>query len=64
MSIHYAINPDRNKPWNTIPELPLNVDLYRDIDVLEQLVLARASLARLQGRSIAIPNQGLRTKII
>lgn len=59
MSISYSINPDRNKPWNNIPELPLDAQLYRDIDIYEQLVLARASLARLQGRSIAIPNQGL-----
>lgn len=59
MQANYKVNADRNKPWNDMPELPIAEELYKDIDVFEQLVLARASLARLQGRSIAIPNQGL-----
>ncbi|MDO8994514.1 MAG: Fic/DOC family N-terminal domain-containing protein, partial [Daejeonella sp.] len=59
MQESYKVNPDRTKPWNDMPELPIAEELYKDIDIFEQLVLARASLARLQGRSIAIPNQGL-----
>lgn len=59
MPSNYKINPDRTKPWNDIPELPIAEDLYKSTAVLEQLVTARAALARLQGRSIAIPNQGL-----
>lgn len=55
----YAINPDRNKPWNELPDLPIHSDLYQTIEVYEQLVLAREALGRLQGRSIVIPNQGL-----
>ena len=59
MQVNYKVNADRSKPWNDMPELPIAEELYKDIDVFEQLVLARASLARLQGRCIAIPNQGL-----
>ncbi len=59
MPSNYKINPDRTKPWNDIPELPIAEDLYKSTAILEQLVTARAALARLQGRSIAIPNQGL-----
>ncbi len=55
----YEINPDRNLPWNAIPNLPLSEDLYEDIEILKQLGEAKAALGRLQGRSIAIPNQGL-----
>jgi Fic family protein len=59
MSAYYKINPDRTKPWNDIPDLPIEENLYKTTEVLEQLVASRAALARLQGRSIAIPNQGL-----
>lgn len=55
----YPINPDRNKPWNDLPLLPISSDLYEDIQIFSQLGNAKASLGRLQGRSIAIPNQGL-----
>lgn len=55
----YQINPDRSKPWNDLPLLPINAELYRTIDIFEQLVKSRASLARLQGRSVVIPNQGM-----
>lgn len=55
----YQVNPDRNKPWNSIPDLPIDEKLYKDIEIYAQLGNAKASLARLQGRSIAIPNQGL-----
>jgi Fic family protein len=55
----YKINPDRSKPWNDLPELPLNEEFFREIDVLLQLGNTKAALGRLQGRSAVIPNQGL-----
>ena len=57
--ILYKINPDRNFPWNDLPLLPINKNLYRTTEILEKLGDAKAALARLQGRSIVIPNQGL-----
>lgn len=55
----YPINPDRNTPWNGIPDLPIPSELYEDVAIYKQLGDAKAALGRLQGRSIAIPNQGL-----
>lgn len=55
----YQINPDRNTPWNDLPELPIPEELYRTVEVLEALAEAKLALGRLHGRSIAIPNQGL-----
>ncbi|MFT5916629.1 MAG: Fic family protein [Bacteroidia bacterium] len=55
----YQINPDRNVPWNDLPLLPIREELYRTIDIVEKLGEAKAALARLQGRSVVIPNQGL-----
>ena len=55
----YSINPNREEPWNDLPSLPINEALYRTPEVLEQLGEAKAAIGRLQGRSIAIPNQGL-----
>ncbi len=55
----YQINPDRNIPWNDLPALPIKKELYQTIDILEKLGDAKASLARLHGRSVVIPNQGL-----
>ena len=55
----YKINPDRNLPWNELPDLPIDRDLYYSVEILEQLVESRSALARLQGRSAAIPNQGV-----
>ena len=55
----YKINPDRNKPWNDIPDLPIEDELYQNVEVYTQLGNTKAALGRLQGRSIAIPNQGL-----
>src|SRR5476651_1219064 len=59
MKLLYKVNPDRTKPWNDLPDLPIADELFKTTEILEQLVAARAALARLQGRSIAIPNQGL-----
>ena len=55
----YNINPDRNTPWNDIPPLPINNELYYNTDVLEALVHAKSELSLLQGRSIAIPDQAI-----
>ena len=55
----YTINPDRNIPWNDLPDLPLDPTLYETIEIFQQLGEAKAALGRLQGRSIVIPNQGL-----
>jgi Fic family protein len=55
----YLINPDRTKPWNNLPELPIDDTILKDFEIYEQLLNAKTALARLQGRSIAIPNQGL-----
>ncbi|KAF0199971.1 MAG: filamentation induced by cAMP protein [Bacteroidetes bacterium] len=57
--ILYSINPDRNVPWNDLPELPIKAEIYRTVDILEKLGDAKAALARLHGRSAIIPNQGL-----
>ncbi len=55
----YSINPDRSKPWNALPPLPIPETLYKDYEILEQLGETKAALGKLQGRSIAIPDQGL-----
>jgi Fic family protein len=57
--ILYQINPDRNLPWNDLPLLPIREELYRTTEILERLGEAKAALARLHGRSVVIPNQGL-----
>ena len=57
--ILYSINPDRNLPWNDLPLLPVREELYRLTEIYEKLGEATASLARLQGRSVVIPDQGL-----
>lgn len=55
----FRINPDRNVPWNDLPELPIHPELYRTLEVMEQLANAKAALGRLHGRSIAIPNPAI-----
>lgn len=55
----YTVNPDRNEPWNELPELPIHEELYRSLPVYEQLGKAKEALALLAGRSIAIPNPGV-----
>jgi len=57
--ILYPINPNRNVPWNNLPLLPIRKELYQTIEILEKLGDAKAALARLHGRSVVIPNQGL-----
>lgn len=55
----YKINPDRNVPWNDLPPLPIKEELFETVEILKKLGDAKASLARLHGRSAVIPNQGL-----
>ncbi|MDZ7692514.1 MAG: Fic family protein [Balneolaceae bacterium] len=55
----YRVNPDRNEPWNDLPELPIHEELYRRVEIYEQLGKAKEALALLAGRSAAIPNQAL-----
>ncbi|MDX1636661.1 MAG: Fic/DOC family N-terminal domain-containing protein [Balneolaceae bacterium] len=55
----YQVNPDRNRPWNELPELPIHEDLYKTVEVYQQLGRAKEALALLAGRSVAIPNQAL-----
>jgi len=55
----YRINPDRSKPWNGLPELPIEASYYQTVPILTQLGNSKAAIARLQGRSVVIPNQGL-----
>ena len=55
----YQINPDRNKPWNDLPLLPIREELHRELDIMESWGHAKSALARLQGRSATIPNQGM-----
>ncbi|MDR8393703.1 Fic family protein [Aliifodinibius sp. S!AR15-10] len=55
----YRVNPDRNTPWNDLPPLPIHEELYKNVEVYEQLGKAKEALALLAGRSVAIPNQAL-----
>ncbi len=57
--ILYQVNPDRNKPWNDLPSLPIRKELYYTTEILEKLGDAREALGRLQGRSVVIPDQGM-----
>jgi Fic family protein len=55
----FKINPDRNVPWNDLPDLPIHESLYRTVEIMEQLGNTKSALGRLHGRSVAIPNQGV-----
>ena len=55
----YSINPDTNKPWNSLPSLPIREELHDTIEILRKLGDAKAALGKLHGRSAVIPNQGL-----
>ena len=57
--LRYQINPDRTVLWNTLSELPINKQIYETLEVYKQLGKAKEALALLNGRSIAIPNQGI-----
>lgn len=55
----FRINPDREIPWNDLPDLPIASELYKTLNIYEQLANTRSALGRLHGRSIAIHNQGI-----
>jgi len=55
----YPINPNRNVPWDNIPPLPIQEELWQTTEILQKLGDAKAALGKLQGRSVVIPNQGL-----
>lgn len=55
----YLLNSNRELPWNDLPLLPINKEIFHKIEIIEKLGEAKAALARLQGRSVIIPNQGL-----
>jgi Fic family protein len=55
----YPVNPDRTQPWNELLDLPISEQLFEDLDIYKQLGRAKEALALLNGRSIAIPNQGV-----
>jgi len=57
--MRYKINPDRNKPWNDLPLLPIDESLFTTIEILKLLGETKAALGKLQGRSITIPNQAM-----
>ncbi|MEO9804138.1 MAG: Fic/DOC family N-terminal domain-containing protein [Reichenbachiella sp.] len=59
MAVKYAINPDRNKPWNDMPLFPIDKENYHNLEIYEALVESKAALARLQGRSATLSNQGV-----
>jgi Fic family protein len=54
-----VINPDRTKPWNQLPDLPPPNEKIENIAIFKKLVNARAALAELNGRVIAIPNPAM-----
>lgn len=46
----YLVNPDETKPWNDLPDLPIDKILYEDIDVYRQLGDSKAA-AKLQNNA-------------
>lgn len=55
----YRVNPDRNTPWNDLPLLPIDEELYKTVEIYDQLGRAKEAMGLLAGRSVAIPNQAL-----
>ena len=50
---------DRNTPYNALPPLPPEKELYMDDDVLKKLVAASRRLSELKGLASALPNQSI-----
>ena len=50
---------DRNIPYNNLPPLPPEAELYRDEDVLNKLMIASRRLAQLKGLASTLPNQSI-----
>ena len=55
----YVLNPDREAPWNQLPDLPIAPGLHETLPVYKQLGAAKEALGRLHGRSVAIPDPAL-----
>jgi len=55
----YSINPTEASLERITLSCHWTNNYNQDIEIYEQLGNAKAALARLHGRSIAIPNQGL-----
>jgi Fic family protein len=55
----YRVNPDRNVPWNDLPLLPIDQELYKTVEIYEQLGRAKEAMGLLAGRSVAIPDPAL-----
>lgn len=53
----YQVNNQPELPWNDLPDLPINEELFRTVEILEQLGKAKAELGRLQGRSEVLKDQ-------
>jgi Fic family protein len=60
---HYIINTDRTQPWNNLPNLPINRELYQNIEIYEKLGDAKASLAKLSGKCSSIRNKKIFSNI-
>ena len=50
---------DRNIPYNQLPPLPPATELYRDEEVLKELMLASRRLAELKGLASTLSNQSI-----
>ena len=55
----YTVNPNRNNPWNGLPYLPIDNELFRTLEIYEQLAKAKGALGQVQGRSVALPGSAL-----
>lgn len=60
----YAINPNRDVPWNGLPPLPPGEEYYRTIPITEKLVGARIALASLKEQCENLPNPGIMVSTI
>ena len=50
---------DRNTPYNNLPPLPPETELYMDVEVGGKLVKASRRLAELKGLAATLPNQSI-----
>ena len=50
---------DRHIPYNALPPLPPETDLYKDKEVIDKLMTASRRLAELKGLAATLPNQSI-----
>ncbi len=50
---------DRHSPYNALPPLPPETDLYKDKAVIDKLMTASRRLAELKGLASTLPNQSI-----